>query len=66
MIKNKITLKVADFDFAQEISNLSELGTAACTPLSMTPERINEEEYSFLSDIWYFEIISWKMQLNDC
>ena len=58
MIKNKITLKVADFDFAQEIPNLSKLGTAADTPLSMTHERINEEEYSFLSHIWYFEIIN--------
>ncbi len=32
----------------------------------MIPERINEEEYSFLSGIWDYEIINWKMQLNDC
>jgi serine/threonine protein kinase len=45
---------VADFGLAKQFSNTSSkfFSKGSGTPHYMSPERINEEKYSFPSDIW--------------
>ena len=58
MLKNQ-KIKVADFGLAKQFSstttNLNYQGGGG-TLLYMAPERIDDEEYSFPSDIWYLNI----------
>ena len=56
MIQNQ-KIKVADFGLAKQFSstttNLNYQGGGGGTLLYMAPERIDDEAYSFPSDIWY-------------
>lgn len=54
---NKI-IKIIDFGLSRALSSHNSLASTCCgTPLYMSPELLNDEKYSFSTDVWSLGVI---------
>ena len=60
-LKNR-SIKIADFGFAMKLSDSKKYSSYNVgSPVYMPPEALNENKYSFKSDIWALGVIFYEM-----
>ena len=64
-IDDKIILKLADFGFAKELKDVTEMSKSVCgTPLYMGPELFKGKSYSIKADIWSLGLVIFEMVMG--
>jgi len=62
LLTKDLTIKIADFGLAKNLSTLSKMASTWCgTPITMAPEVIERKKYTFSADIWSLGCILYEL-----